>query len=378
MDEARPHPEGSLYARVEYHTDICDACVAGEEEEDVIAYVSTSEIEAEKDGRSFQEVKIETKILLLCGEERAIIDTGAYSVWVSRKIFAAAQGYVLCLGGLQEKGVDRTPIELVGEGRLYLELWGNTFVGIPGRIMNHVQSGIFLGRMFLLENKVVLDLRDGHGSLVSAGITHEGCILARNVGDNLAEQVAFVSEDVTATIEGMDLSEFGDGRKDQDALRNVLSEYTDVFSPTTETVPGVEYVIQQKPDADLSQLNMKSFRKSPKELGTEREAMERLLERGIVRPSASCYGTNNGFVEKRRHPDGTSAGIRETADMRAVNSVSVGDAFPTEDVKAIVSWMSSKKWFSVMDLRDGYWNIALSKESRKFTAIKTAIGWWSM
>jgi hypothetical protein len=27
-----------------------------------------------------------------------------------------------------------------------------------------------------------------------------------------------------------------------------------------------------------------------------------------------------------------------------------------------------------MDLRDGYWNIALSEVSRKFTAIKTAIG----
>jgi hypothetical protein len=72
MEEAIPHPEGSLIARVEYHPDICDACGAGEEEEDVIAYVSASEIKAEKDGRSFQEVKIETKILLSCGEERAI------------------------------------------------------------------------------------------------------------------------------------------------------------------------------------------------------------------------------------------------------------------------------------------------------------------
>jgi hypothetical protein len=157
----------------------------------------------------------------------------------------------------------------------------------------------------------------------------------------------------------MDLSEFGDGGKDQDALRKVLLEYADVLSPTTETVPGVEYVMQLKPDADLSQLNMKSFRKSPKELATEREAMDRLLESGIVRPCASCYGTNNVFVENRRHPDGTSAGMRVTADMRAVNSVSVGDAFTTEDVKAIVSWMASKNWFSLMDLRDGYWNIAL-------------------
>jgi hypothetical protein len=45
-------------------------------------------------------------------------------VWVSRKIFAAAQGYGLRLSGLKAKGVDGTPIEVVGEGRLDFELWG--------------------------------------------------------------------------------------------------------------------------------------------------------------------------------------------------------------------------------------------------------------
>jgi hypothetical protein len=49
------------------------------------------------------------------------------------------------------------------------------------------------------------------------------------------------------------------------------------------------------------------------------------------------------FRNKWRHPDGTSAGLRVTADMRAVNSVFVGDYFPTEDVNGIVSWMETKR-----------------------------------
>jgi hypothetical protein len=132
----------------------------------------------------------------------------------------------------------------------------------------------------------------------------------------------------------------------------VLLEYVDVFSPTTETVPGVEYVIQLKPDADLSQLNRPSFRKSPKELATEREAMEKLLERGIVQPSASCYGTNNVFVEKKRHPDGTSAGIRVTADMSSEQCVS-GRCVPNrgcegyrllDGIKKLVLGDGSARW----------------------------------
>jgi hypothetical protein len=150
----------------------------------------------------------------------------------------------------------------------------------------------------------------------------------------------------------MDLSGFGSGEEDQEALRGLLLEYSDVLSSTTETVPGVEYKIVIKEGADMSRLNRPSFRKAPKEQETEREEIIKLLDWWIVQPSSPCYGTNNVFVEKKKYPDGSSAGLRVTADMRAVNNVSVGDAFPTEDVKDIVSWMATKRWYSVLDLRE--------------------------
>jgi hypothetical protein len=60
--------------------------------------------------------------------------------------------------------------------------------------------------------------------------------------------------------------------------------------------------------------------------------------------------------------------------MRAVNSVTIGDAFPGDDIQTIVNWLPGKKWFSVADLRDGYWDVELAKESRAYTAVKTVIG----
>jgi hypothetical protein len=206
IEEARPYVEGTPHAGAEHHPEVCDICGGEEGKEDVIAYVCASEVDA-TEGQSFEGGRIETKIVLSYGEERAVIDTGAYSVWVSRETFAAAQGYGLQYGGLHAKGVDGTPIEVVGEGRMDFELWGRKFMGTPVRIMSHMQSKVLLGRIFLLENKVVLDLRAGHGSLVSGGITHKGCIVSRNVEGNGAEHVALVSEDVTAAIEGMDLAE---------------------------------------------------------------------------------------------------------------------------------------------------------------------------
>jgi hypothetical protein len=46
-----------------------------------------------------------------------------------------------------------------------------------------------------------------------------------------------VIADTLDAIKEMDLSGFGE-REDQDALRSVLREYLDVFSPKTGTVPG--------------------------------------------------------------------------------------------------------------------------------------------
>jgi hypothetical protein len=172
--------------------------------------------------------------------------------------------------------------------------------------MNHMQSRVFLCRRGFAVGQGGARPASWPGSFLTADITHMGRIVAWTVEDRAAEHVAVVSEEVRAAIEGMDLSEFGDGAKYQEDLRKLFCWNTwTSFLPTTETVPGVEYVIQLKPDAYSSQLSRPSFRKSPKELATERQAMWDLLERGIVQPSSSCYGTNNVFVEKKRHPDGT-------------------------------------------------------------------------
>jgi hypothetical protein len=60
--------------------------------------------------------------------------------------------------------------------------------------------------------------------------------------------------------------------------------------------------------------------------------------------------------------------------MRAVNAVTVGDAFPTEDIGAVLEWLAKRRWYSVADLKDGYWNVRLTEESRYLTAVKAVVG----
>ena len=112
----------------------------------------------------------------------------------------------------------------------------------------------------------------------------------------------------------------------------------------------------------MSHLNRIAFRKNPLEKKVEEAEMRRFLERGIVKPSMTPSGTLNVMVPKKMLPDGTPGGLRVTADMIAVNSMMIGDAFPTDDIGMILDWFATKRWFSVADVKDGYWKVRLAED----------------
>jgi RNase H-like domain found in reverse transcriptase len=147
-------------------------------------------------------------------------------------------------------------------------------------------------------------------------------------------------------------------------LQEVLLEYRDVFRPTTSIVRGPDFSIKLRDGADIPRPNRVAFRKSPLENKVEEIEMKKLLERGIIEPSISPCGTSKVLVPKKALPDGTPGGLRVTADMRAVNAVTVSDAFRTEDIGAVMEWLARKRCYSVADLKYGYWNVRLAEEER--------------
>jgi hypothetical protein len=96
-----------------------------------------------------------------------------------------------------------------------------------------------------------------------------GRISYRRLGGD-EEEVAGVDEqrdieDTLEAIENLYLGAFGEKEEDWEVLRAVLTEYVDVFSAETGTVPGWEFMIEIEEGADLSKLNRPSPRKSPME-----------------------------------------------------------------------------------------------------------------
>jgi hypothetical protein len=182
--------------------------------------------------------------------------------------------------------------------------------------MEMLPSKLLLGRQFMIRNGMNLSLGIGTGKFTvlakNGPAVYSGSIRYRRRGGD-EEEVAGVDEpgdieDTLEAIENLDLEAFGE-KENREALR-ALTEYVDVFSAETGTIPGWEFKVEIEEGANLSKLKRPAPRKFPMEQDVERPDMRKILARAIVEPSQSPFGTANVFVPKKPSHDGTPGGLR--------------------------------------------------------------------
>ncbi|KAI5150472.1 hypothetical protein ENBRE01_1516 [Enteropsectra breve] len=93
--------------------------------------------------------------------------------------------------------------------------------------------------------------------------------------------------------------------------------------------------------------------------------IERLKAQGIVRPSESPWRSSLVVVPKDNDK------IRLCVDYRALNEITIKNAYPLPRIDTIIDTLAKAEIFSVMDATSGYHQIALEEEDIK----KTAFSW---
>lgn len=66
--------------------------------------------------------------------------------------------------------------------------------------------------------------------------------------------------------------------------------------------------------------------------------------------------------------------LRVCLDSRRINALTKKDSYRMRDMRGIFHRLESAKFFSVIDLKDAYFQIPLKKESRDYTAFRTSKG----
>lgn len=90
--------------------------------------------------------------------------------------------------------------------------------------------------------------------------------------------------------------------------------------------------------------------------------LEEMLANDIVEPSESPWSSPIVMIKKK------TGGWRFCVDYRALNKVTVSDAYPIPYVSATLDKLRDAKYLSTLDIKSAYWQIHVAKEFRPLTA----------
>jgi len=155
-------------------------------------------------------------------------------------------------------------------------------------------------------------------------------------------------------------------------IRQLLSKFQKSVFPEEPPpgVPpkrGVEHAIQLKPDARLPAVRPLRH-ESTKDSLIIKNYIEAGLKSGILQPSTSPYGSMILIVPKK---DGTP---RLVVDYRALNEITIKNKYPLPLMDELFDRVAGAQWFTKIDLRSGFHQIAIRPEDREKTAFRTRYG----
>ena len=163
-----------------------------------------------------------------------------------------------------------------------------------------------------------------------------------------------------------------------DKYRQLLLEFADVFS-LDENDLGFCSAWQHRIDLTTDNpVHVPQFRLPMAQQRFVENRVKELAKLKVIEPSTSPYNTPIFAVPKKSVP-GLPPSYRIIQDLRAINRVTRLDRHSIADVRACLDKIGQlkAKVFSSIDLRSGFWQLGLAKESRPLTAFTLpSLGQW--
>jgi len=146
---------------------------------------------------------------------------------------------------------------------------------------------------------------------------------------------------------------------------NQIETMVKEYQPKRNVETPVETKIVLK---DEIPVNQRPRRLAPREKKVLDDQISEWLQSGIIKPSRSEYASPVVIVRKK---DGSS---RVCIDYRSLNKKITRDRYPMPLIDDKIDALAKFRVFSVLDLKNGFFHVPVSKESQKYTAFVTPTG----
>jgi hypothetical protein len=148
-------------------------------------------------------------------------------------------------------------------------------------------------------------------------------------------------------------------------VKRVLEGFPNLFA---EKLGAVEDAVLEIELIDQSPVRSQPYQCAPPKLKRMKRLEEYLVKEGVVSPSRSPYASPAFLVPKSDGRD------RLVVDYRRLNKKVAFDSFPMPSLEHAFSYFTGAQYFSLLDLNSAYYQIPLSRTSRKVTAFCTPFG----
>lgn len=156
--------------------------------------------------------------------------------------------------------------------------------------------------------------------------------------------------------------------EEQKTIENICAKYSDIFylpGDQLTTTDIYTHTISVKPNTNP--VFSKQYRLPYSQKDEVKRQINKMLEEGIIEPSKSYWSSPILLVPKKSDTTEDKK-WRLVVDYRKLNNCIEDDKFPLPDITEILESLTCSIYFTHLDLHQGYYNVKLDENSRKFTA----------
>ncbi|CAF1442348.1 unnamed protein product, partial [Didymodactylos carnosus] len=164
----------------------------------------------------------------------------------------------------------------------------------------------------------------------------------------------------------LDLASSGLSSDQENQLRQLLFQYSDIFSSKPGRTNAVKHHIHVGDARPIKQGPYRLLNPERKAECTRQTAD--MLKSDVAEPSFGPWASPVTLVPKK---DGK---LRFCIDFRKLNEVTIKDTYPIPRIDDTLDALKGAKYFSTLDLSSGFWQVELDEGSKEKTAFVTHEG----
>lgn len=149
-------------------------------------------------------------------------------------------------------------------------------------------------------------------------------------------------------------------------------KYSDIFALPEDKMTTNNFYEQRLRAKDEFPVYVKNYRLPKVQKDEINEQVSKLLANDLIEPSVSPFNSPLILVPKKSN-DGKKK-WRMCVDYRMLNKQLIADKYPLPRIDEILDNLGRAKYFSIVDLQAGFWQIPIEKNSREMTAFSTEKG----